>query len=170
MAIIVLGGTKGHQSESFDDRSLLLQIYNAYRWKMIPNCTGRYTCRDHNVVSELSPLQMIQRAGTNDNGSYSQLQEYYLSLPGRKDPVIVVTLNTERTIGVITFVKEEEDEEVDNYKEERGFCASSVHGKTVEEQQQQCRRRHYVHTLNTPSGFQRKLEAIGIQEADYSPC
>ena len=37
---ITLGGERGHIEEAVKD-PLFITLYNAFRWKMIPNCTGR---------------------------------------------------------------------------------------------------------------------------------
>ena len=108
-----------------------MKLYRSYRWKMIPNCTGRYTCRDHNLVSILEPLEMLRQVDITTLEDSSPLREYSFVLPGRPDKVVVIPLNVPKTTGIITFAKED--------------------------------RSSYVHTLNTPTGFRRKLEAIGIQ-------
>lgn len=139
-----VGGTKGHVSETIDGNLLLL--YQSYRWKMIPNCTGRYTCRDHKLVSPLNPFSLLQQVGIEKLGNGSKtiwtdderLKEFQFDLPGRPDTIIVVPLDDTNMTGVITFVKKE------------GVS--------------------YVHTLNTPSGFRRKLEAIGIKVTEDDIC
>eukprot|EP00980_Cylindrotheca_fusiformis_P030862 scaffold25535_cov117-Cylindrotheca_fusiformis.AAC.5 len=134
---LLVGGTKGHVSEEIHGN--LLQVYQAYRWKMIPNCTGRYTCQDHSKVSSLSAIEMLRKAGIeskgigsieNGNTAADDLKEYCFWLPGRADKVCVIPLDAENRTGIITFVKED--------------------------------RNAFVHTLNTPSGFRRKLDCIGI--------
>jgi tRNA (cytosine38-C5)-methyltransferase len=138
---LVVGGTNGHVPETIDGNLLLL--YRSHRWKMIPNCMGRHTCRDHSLVSPLPPLELLERAGIeNLDGSRMpetsiQLKEYRLALPGRPDKVVVVPLDSQNRTGLITFIKE---------------------GTS------------YVHTLNTPSGFRRKLEAIGIRASETDIC
>lgn len=123
-----VGGVKGHIYEEIEEN--LLQLFRSYRWKMIPNCTGRYTCRDHEIVSLLAPLEVLEKAGI------SIAKEFCFELPGRPDQVCVVPLDEENETGIITFVKKELNE---------GTVATK-----------------FVHTLNTPSGFRRKLSAIGI--------
>jgi tRNA (cytosine38-C5)-methyltransferase len=132
-----VGGTKGHVSEEIQGN--LLQLYQNYRWKMIPNCTGRHTCRDHDKVSSVPPLELLRRIGIEKkckgsttkttNGDY-ELKEYHFELPERADKVCVIPLDTDNETGIITFIKEE--------------------------------RTAFIHTLNTPSGFRRKLARIGI--------
>lgn len=129
---MAVGGTKGHSPETIDGN--LLHLYRSYRWKMIPNCTGRYTCREHELVSPLNPLAVLKRVGIEKIGNNSNckpLKEFQFELPDRPDRIIVVPLDDHNLTGMITFVKEE------------GVS--------------------YAHTLNTPSGFRRKLEAIGIK-------
>jgi hypothetical protein len=135
---ILVGGTKGHISEEIDGN--ILKLYQSYRWKMIPNCTGRWTCRDHHTVSKLAPFELLKKAdieerslseSTTGGGIVDRdLKEFQFELPGRQDKISVVPLDEENITGLITFVKEDRDA--------------------------------FVHTLNTPSGFRRKLEAIGI--------
>jgi hypothetical protein len=101
---------------------------------MLPNCTGRYTCRDHKLVSKIPPLQLLVQAGIKHQPSSLESvswKEYAFDLPGRPDRVLVVPMDDKNTVGLITFVKNGGES--------------------------------FVHTLNTPSGFRRKLEAIGIQ-------
>jgi hypothetical protein len=143
MVALDIGGSKGHVNETID--GTLLQLYNAYRWKPIPQCTGRYTCRDHKIVSTLTPLQLLCKARVRirDNGiSLGEELKCTMSssgwefqIPGRSDNVIVVALDESKTTGIITYVKRGDGDE-----------------------------KQYVHTLNSPSGFRRKLEAIGITQ------
>jgi tRNA (cytosine38-C5)-methyltransferase len=123
---LVIGGIKGHIEEKITGN--LLNLYRHFRWKMIPNCTGRHTCRDHEIVSTLSPVKLLEKAELDPPGKI--WQEYAFDLPDRPDRVLVVPMDIDKTMGLITFAKN--------------------HGQS------------YVHTLNTPSGFRRKLEAIGI--------
>jgi hypothetical protein len=129
---LVVGGAKGHEEESITGN--LLCLYEAYDWMMIPNCTGRYTCRNHDRVSVLTPTQVLEGAGVD----CSLLTEHHFSLPGRADEVRVISLDNNNATGVISYVKGGSSDDV-------------LSGD------------RYVHTLNTPSGFQRKLQAIGIK-------
>jgi tRNA (cytosine38-C5)-methyltransferase len=131
----VIGGTKGHMEEEIDGP--LLALYQRYRWRMIPNCTGRYTCRDHQLASTLRPVEFLKQAGIEPQAmSASSWNEYtFDQLPGRPDQVLVTPMNRENTVGLITFVKRQEINILPRY----------------------------VHTLNTPSGFRRKLEGIGLE-------
>jgi hypothetical protein len=135
-----VGGAKGHQTEYI--HGALRKLYESYGWKMIPNCTGRHTCRDHRLVTTLPPLDVLERADLLNTDGGQPLVEHRFSLPGRKDPVAIVPLDDANTTGVITFVKKGDDEEEP----------------------------HYVHTLNTASGFRRKLEAIGILVTETGIC
>jgi hypothetical protein len=132
-----VGGTMGHKLETIDGS--LLDLYVYYRWKMIKNCTGRYTCRDHDTVSTLSPLKLIEKVGISppDDGNDDELifQEFELDIEG-KDKVLCVPLDAEMTVGVITFVKQSDSGGLNDLR--------------------------YVHTLNTPSGFRRKLRDMGV--------
>ncbi len=127
----------GHVEEIISGH--LLRLYQTYRWKPLPNCTGRYTCREHNVVSKLSPLELLEQAEIKsfDDGETRTLSVYAFDLPGRPDRVLVVPLDRCNRTGVITFAKTDE-------KHDGSFVS-------------------YVHTLNAPSGFRRKLNGIGIQ-------
>lgn len=126
----MFGGIKGHIVEEIDGH--ILTLFRTCKWKAIPRCTGRYTCREHSV-SEWTPRELVEHAGiVADKKSWS------LTLPGRPDKIEVLPLDVEKTVGVITFVKEE-----------------IVDGSGLS-------KKRYVHTLNTPSGFRRKLNAIGI--------
>jgi hypothetical protein len=130
-ATLTVGGTKGHILEEIDGPALVL--YNAYDWKMIPKCTGRYTCRTHSVVSVLTPRALLERVGIDTSFS---LKEYEFALPDRPDKVQVIPLDCVNQTGLISYVKTDSTAA------------------------------HYVHTLNTRSGFRRKLEAIGIAVTD----
>ncbi|KAL3912090.1 MAG: hypothetical protein SGARI_001329 [Bacillariaceae sp.] len=125
-SVKVVGGEKGHEEEEISGE--LLKLYQLYRWKMIPNCTGRYTCRDHDPVSQLSPAELLKTSRLTPPGE--DWQQYEFDLPDRPDRVLVVPMDANKTVGLIAFAKN--------------------NGES------------YVHTLNTPSGFRRKLEAIGI--------
>ena len=128
-----IGGSKGHVVESIEGYAL--ELWRALRWKMIPRCTGRYTCRDHRLVSHLAPRALLSSfldSRTMDN--ILSLDQYDFLLPGRSDVIIVVTLDEGQETGLITYVKKQGDDSL-----------------------------RYVHTLNAPSGFQRKLRAVGIE-------
>mmetsp|Transcript_56939 Transcript_56939/g.120881 ORF Transcript_56939/g.120881 Transcript_56939/m.120881 type:complete len:144 (-) Transcript_56939:187-618(-) len=130
---IQIGGAKGHIEEVVQD-PIFITIYSSFRWKMIPNCTGRYTCRDHNAVSHLTPKEMLKAAGL-DCSTVEKLQQYHIPFDAvRKDPIYVNPFNEGELEGLITYVKYHDD----------GDGTS------------------YVHTLNSGSGFQRKLEAINV--------
>lgn len=131
-----IGGEKGHIEEEVTD-PIFITIYNSFRWKMIPNCTGRYTCRDHKVVSHLLPTKLLEAAGI-PSSTISGLKQYYVTFEKekRKDPIYVIPFAEDGLTGLISYVKCKED----------GV--------------------NYVHTLNTPSGFQRKLEAINVVLTD----
>ena len=79
-ASVVIGGDKGHIQEEIDGN--LARLYQAFRWKPLPNCTGRYTCRDHKKVSMLTPAELLQTASIPDS-----FEHYAFQLPGRTDPV-----------------------------------------------------------------------------------
>lgn len=136
-----IGGIKGHVKETIQGATLCL--FAAFRWKMIPKCTGRYTCRDHKLVSHLTPKELLahivqqhQQDGSDMDDPVAvllpKIKQYAFSLDGRTDLILVLPLDEAQETGIITYVKKEE--------------AAT----------------HYVHTLNAPSGFQRKLFAIGI--------
>jgi hypothetical protein len=63
--------------------------------------------------------------------------QYDFLLSGRSDVILVVPLDEGQTTGLITYVKKQDDDSL-----------------------------RYVHTLNAPSGFQRKLRAMGIERLD----
>lgn len=130
-----IGGSKGHINEIVHD-PLFITIYNAFRWKMIPNCTGRYTCRDHKAVSHLTPRQLLQACGI-DKVTILSLREYKVEFDTerRKDPIHVIPFASDHSNGIISYVK------------------FSDGGDEVVS---------YVHTLNSGSGFQRKLDALGV--------
>lgn len=172
-----IGGNLGHIEESIDGDLLRLWKAPFCEWRPIRDCTGRYTCREKKsdvfsgaehkeegntkeketseaiiVPSSLDPLELIQIAIAKSD---AKLDEFIIAHKpfwkiqkfdppaGRKDCVWVLPLDAEQTIGIISYVKEEDvvkrgDENVPTKK-------------------------RFVHTLNSPSGFQRKLEAVGIQ-------
>lgn len=134
--VITIGGSKGHVHESITGN--ILQLYQSFRWKPLPNCTGRYTCRDHKLVSQLAPLTLLLQAGIKalDDDGLKIFKVYSFNLPGRIDRVLVVPLDDLNKTGLITFEKLQEP------------CSDA--GTS------------YVHTLNSHSGFRRKLNAIGI--------
>ena len=132
---VTVGGSKGHEKECI--RGNLLLLYRAYRWKMIPRCTGRYTCRDHQLVSQMTPSDIVENAGIGVIDDDNNQNVFMFELPGRADPIVVIPLDDLNRTGVITYIKKN--------------ATTS-----------------YVHTLNTTSGFRRKLEAIGITATDFS--
>ena len=181
---IRIGGSKGHVLETIDAQSdpLFVQLYKSFRWKMIPNCTGRYTCRDHKLVSHLTPMQVIHQctcictthaAGDDgDDGDDDELyisavtcsspacgggslKEYSFEFPNkeqRQDAIIVIPFDDEnKQTGLISYIKEQQ------HKQMSSTISSSRSTSIISRSHH-----HFVHTLNAPSGFQRKLEAIGI--------
>jgi hypothetical protein len=150
---IAIGGIKGHALEEIDGN--LLQLYQTFRWKPLPNCTGRYTCRDHKLVSPLPPLELLAQVGihtvdskTNDNNNTSStdIVVHSFDLPDRADLVLVVPLDSANCTGLISF-------------EKRTSTSSGIGSpKQVDDELIIS----YVHTLNSSSGFRRKLSAIGI--------
>jgi len=145
-----IGGTKGHIEESIG--GILLTLYQSYRWKPIPNCTGRYTCREHTIVSKLSPLELLASVNIKsfEDGTTSPTVHFF-DLVDRADRVWVVPLDTSNETGIITFEKRasEQQQQQQRVDEEESLSTTTT---------------SYVHTLNTPSGFRRKLNAIGILE------
>lgn len=132
LQMITIGGENGHVKEIAKE-PVFTALYKKYRWKMIRNCTGRFTCRDHLIVSQMAPLQLIH--SLNGDKQIVQFEQYYYKLEDEtKNPMIIIPFTDEHQTGLITYVKEDA---------ETGNC-------------------HYVHTLNAPSGFQRKLEAMKI--------
>lgn len=136
-----IGGSKGHVEEVVTD-PIFISIYTAFRWKLIPNCTGRYTCRDHTTVSQLAPKMLLEAADI-DTSAIAELKQYYIAFDHeeRRNPIYVVPFADDGSTGLISYVKLQDDEGSD-------------------------RRRSYVHTLNSTSGFQRKLSAINVVLSD----
>ncbi|KAL7486435.1 hypothetical protein ACHAW6_012030 [Cyclotella cf. meneghiniana] len=134
---IRIGGSKGHIEERIND-PLFIIVYKAFRWKMIPNCTGRYTCRDHNAVSHLTPQQLLHACGVHE-AIIDSLVEYYVQFDEgkRKDPILVLPFASDHSTGLISYRKSSDSEAFG-----------------------------YVHTLNSCSGFQRKLSALGVVLSD----
>ena len=135
---LTIGGAKGHVEEVVNN-SIFITIYNAFRWKMIPNCTGRYTCRDHDAVSHLTPLELLQSCGV-DRATFENLAQYRITFDqtSRKDPIHVIPFDCNLCNGLISYIKFSDDGEVSGF----------------------------VHTLNSCSGFQRKLDALGVVLTD----
>ena len=165
---LVVGGSKGHEVETIDGN--LLRLYLGCRWKPIPRCTGRYTCRDRDL-SRLHPLALVRTfaaaaaAGSGegsdegcdvgadpDDGRVRRIWEF--TLPGRDDAIVVVPLDPSNRTGVISYKKEISDG--------GGADGSDRLSGQCPRQEASC----YVHTLNAPSGFRRKLEAMGLTVTD----
>jgi len=135
---ISIGGSKGHVVETVTD-SIFITLYNFFTWRMITNCTGRYTCKDHKQVSHLPPVEVLRNAG-NDLAVIDRLKQYFVSFENdRKDPIYVIPFADDGSTGLITYVKMNENDE--------GTA-------------------RYVHTLNSKSGFRRKLDAINVVLSD----
>lgn len=134
---ISIGGSKGHIDEIVTD-SIFITLYNFFSWRMITNCTGRYTCKDHKKVSHLPPVELLRDAGI-DLAVIDTLKQYFVTFESeRKDPIYVIPFADNAT-GLITYLKMNEDDE----------CPV-----------------RYVHTLNSGSGFLRKLDAINVVLSD----
>ena len=122
-----VGGAQGHPVEVIEGDLLL--VYQAFRWKRIRDCPGRYTCRDHDRVASLTPEQLVEGVA-----NVIVRPSTTLTLPGRSDRFFILPLDKSFETGIISYEKASE--------------------------------RRYVHTLNTPAGFRRKLEAVGIGISD----
>jgi len=143
MPSVSIGGCKGHINEVVTD-PLFMTLFTQFRWKMIPNCTGRYTCRDHKQVSSLPPLELLEVAKSTER---NDLDPYYFTFDAtHKDPIIVIPFSNEGT-GLISYIKPNKGPAMDS------TSAPFDLGNLTN---------YYVHTLNSPSGFQRKLDAIGV--------
>jgi hypothetical protein len=156
--------------ESIQGR-VFLQLWDMYHWKMIPNCTGRYTCRDHTMVSTVSPQTLVQTAITavsqeataavkdgSISDSNSSLPRCYTFLSkdlgrgnSRPDDILVIPLDEEHSTGIISYRKLPSKKD-NTHDDDDSSCTLNM----------QSLQYTYVHTLNTKSGFQRKLEAMGI--------
>mmetsp|Transcript_20157 Transcript_20157/g.28542 ORF Transcript_20157/g.28542 Transcript_20157/m.28542 type:complete len:208 (-) Transcript_20157:238-861(-) len=177
LEVLEIGGSKGHILETIEGD--LLKLYKAFRWKMIPRCTGRYMCRDHSIVSHLRPNELVRKAciqleeeeedkqeardlqiigtkvetnrGDNkcDRSSFLHKKEWECQLSGREDTIIVFPLDDQNTTGIITYVKKAKSRESD----------ITSHNSV---QEHHSSKTSYVHTLNSRSGFRRKLEGVGI--------
>ena len=116
---------------------------------MIPNCTGRYICRDHKRVSHLEPKQLLVDAGVdlstinNNTNDDIELRMYFISFEKarRKDPISVIPFGGDGSTGLISYVK---------------------YHNTIKDDEDGMSSISYVHTLNLMSGFRRKLEAIDV--------
>ena len=134
---IAIGGTKGHVEEVVTD-PIFITLYNFFSWRMIANCTGRYTCRDHSKVSSLRPIELLRNAGV-ESIVIDRLKQYFIRFENEtKDPIYVIPFE-DGTTGIITYVKMNGNNETTP---------------------------RYVHTLNSSSGFQRKLHAINVVLSD----
>ena len=88
-------------------------------------------------MSKLAPLQVLEEAGQHETtGKSKEWNVWEFQLTGRSDPLLVIPLDDDQSTGMITYVKQS-------------------NGETS-----------YVHTLKSPSGFCRKLQAIGILVQD----
>jgi hypothetical protein len=157
---LTVGGSKGHEVETIDGH--LLRLYLACRWRPIPRCTGRYTCRDHGL-SRLHPLVLVQKFAADGSGERSdegcdfsdwRTRIWEFSLPGREDAILVVPLDPSNRTGIISYKKEPTEGKVADDRDR-----TSDHQSPRQEPS-------YVHTLNAPSGFRRKLHAMGLTVTD----
>jgi hypothetical protein len=171
---IKIGGSQGHIEETISGDLLILWLAPFCNWKPIRNCTGRYSCREKGrsqirrqqdqqeitegiVPSMLSPLElmdhaMMVQANDSKNQQHDRLHQLTVQefdpAPGRCDRILVLPLDSQQKTGIITYVKQI-DAIVDETNSQQRSSQPSRY----------CR---YVHTLNAPSGFQRKLHAVGI--------
>ena len=167
--VLSIGGSKGHVREEVNANGLFAKVFVAYRWRMIPNCTGRYTCRDHGLVSHLNPMQLLKHYSESSEHSNSSEQvqscsthfnfrqnEFTFPNHDRKDPIIVIPFDDTNQTGFISYIKNNKN--YNNIKSNNSTCNFQDKDSTSSENEYH----YYVHTLNAPSGFQRKLKAIGI--------
>jgi hypothetical protein len=113
----------------------------------------------------LSPLELMGHAMIQVNGSSKIDQQRHRHqwtvhefdpAPGRRDRILVLPLDPHQRTGIITYVKQMDalvdDDDANNYSQAHDDASQS-----------RSRSRYVAHTLNAPSGFQRKLHAVGIQ-------
>ena len=100
-----IGGAKGHVEECVTDENFC-KLYQHFRWKMIPNCTGRYTCRDHKKVSMLPPMELLNATGImignhEDDDTSLLFKQYYITFDHdrRKDPIYVIPFSQDAKTG-----------------------------------------------------------------------
>jgi hypothetical protein len=155
---LMVGGEKGHIVESIEGN--VRRLYEFGQWKPIPHCTGRYTFRHNNaLVQTIAPAQLLnffvqQPAHCVESSSPSSLccfPSYKFILPN-KDPIIVVPLDDTNTTGIISYVKQRKRQKEQQEDGSGDECYYYY---------------YYIHTLNTPSGFRRKLQAMGIYVDDH---
>jgi hypothetical protein len=133
---IKIGGSKGHLEELVTD-PIFITLFNSFKWRMINNCTGRYTCTDHSNVSHLQPVELLLNAGV-ELAVIDRLKQYFVDR-NEKDRIYIVPFADDCSTGIITYVKMNENDEAVA---------------------------RYVHTLNSASGFKRKLRAINVVLSD----
>lgn len=173
-----IGGEKGHIVECVS--GWLLLLFSTYRWKPIPHCTGRYTCREHRL-SKLTPYDLleecnrihqldstahsasvehsahhnttsVENVSTSESTAPDCRQQWEFRGGNGKDEIIVTSMDSSASVGLITYVKKRAD-------------ALALHlgapGIRTAESAANVTHATYIHTLNSRSGFRRKLDALG---------
>ncbi|CAB9502454.1 expressed unknown protein [Seminavis robusta] len=178
---VVIGGSHGHVEEAIDGHLLVLWSASLCNWKPLRNCTGRYSCREKRTREELStrgnvlfpsqmdPIMLMQYAlscANSDSKEKNLATEWQLQVfapaPGRTDRILVLPLDAQQQTGIITYVKQQKQPQQQTIDEPTisKDVEREMTSETTAVEHDGCR---YVHTLNAPSGFQRKLKAVGIQ-------
>lgn len=136
-----------------DGGRLLQQLWERYPWKMIRGCPGRYTSRS----KPLRLLSLEEVAQSLPGGQDLQVTSE-VHLPG-KDPITMCRFPDGG--GIITYIKTApavSPAPTAHTPATPSTGSASSSSSTTGTQPPPIR----VHTLNTESGFARKLEALGI--------
>ena len=144
-------------------------VWKLLDWKEIPKCYGRYTlCRRSSeeaqpCLTEMTPTELISHVFSLrlincgmenmavDEEVMSQVGPPKLAiLAGRPDPILLLPFHTGG--GLLSYQKDSQQQLSTT------DLGQKNEGKT-----------RFVHTLNSPSGWSRKLFSLGLNESDYMP-
>ncbi|KAF0700227.1 Aste57867_9236 [Aphanomyces stellatus] len=121
-----------------DGGARLQTLWEAWKWKMIPNCPGRYVVKKNKVLAAM-PLEAVV-APLTDRPATSGGDEA-TSVPCLDDRIRIIHTRSEKIADNVQVAVFPDGGGVITYAKPNGA---------------------FVHTLNTQSGLERKLAGLGL--------
>jgi hypothetical protein len=159
--VLRIGDSLGHPEETISGELCALWQFPECSWKPIRGCAGRHTLKNGSAKQassrpwelrapdelaaaavtwaaarekiEAEAVDKLQTKDTVLSGFREKVRTFRVA--GARDAVVVLPLGPERDTGLISYASQPEPGSV---------------------------QQRFVHTLNTPAGFRRKLESLGI--------
>lgn len=120
-----------------DGGKTLQKLWNIWQWSEIKNCPGRYVTKKNKEAEIQTPKEILESHFEFVSGELK-----HFKVDSNKDEICVAMFHDGG--GIITYLKLTSCREESDLKEKNQL------------------QYQYIHTLNTESGFQRKIKALNI--------